>query len=205
MLSLSVLRSTLSTFFKYFPVRRTSGRQARCIFRFIWHFLTDAAGRNFRLNLREKLALTCSIFRPFKHCFSIIWQASVGHTFQNDPSWDFAANPKIAPWQLKKSPPEQKPESFTKEDYLSYLPSGKTFQYQFNLIHIMTGRNLFAEYLTEKFDHLLYVNSEREVLRQFRRSLKTAGKRLRQKHQNDNYPFTFDYVFPQELTASIYV
>lgn len=69
----------------------------------------------------------------------------------------------------------------------------------------MTSRNLFAEYLTEKFDHLLYVNSEREVLRQFRRSLKTAGKRLRKKHQIDNYPFTFDYVFPHELTASIYV
>jgi len=95
---------------------------------------------------------------------SIIWQASVGHTFQNDPSWDFAANPKIAPWQLKKSPPAQKPDSFTKEDYLSYLPSGETFQYQFNLINIMTGRNLFAEYLTEKFDHLLYVSSERQVL-----------------------------------------
>ena len=134
--------------------------------------------------------------------FSIIWQATVGHTIQNNPSWDFAANPRIAPWQLSRAPPSEKPEKFSEADYESYLPTGEMFQYQFNFVYLQTTENSWADYL-DKFDNLMITRHERQRLKRFRIEIEGVSRELK-KNYDDNFPFPFDYVLAEKLTTSIY-
>jgi hypothetical protein len=128
---------------------------------------------------------------------SIIWQASVGHTVENNPIWEYGANPTIAPWELDKELPNRKPEVRNRREYEEYLPRRDDFSEQLKLMYALTDTTGMddTEDLTD-FNHLWVDPSVLDVVNKFKSDVADLEDVIIEEHDRKNYPIPYDFILP---------
>jgi len=137
-------------------------------------------------------------------CSSIIWQASAGHTVENNPIWEYGANPTIAPWALDKQFPNTKPEVRNKQEYEEYLPNRGDFVEQLKLMYALTDTTGMddTEDLTD-FTHLWVDPDILDIVNRFKSDISDLEEIIEEEHIRKNYPIPYDFILPKVVKSRI--
>ena len=134
--------------------------------------------------------------------FSIIWQATVGHTLENNPQWDYATNPKIAPWKLRKQISLTDKPRVTKKDYEGYMPTKEDMLAQLELMYVCTQSMDDSQFLFN-FDHLFINPAVVDEVDVFKKAVLSLGKQIKESHKS--YLLKYDYILPRNIKAHVTV
>ena len=130
--------------------------------------------------------------------FSIIFEASVGHTVGTYSLWDYAANPTIAPWKLDRPLGRGKPVVPNKAEYETYLPKRNEFIEQIKGLYSLKLDD--TEDLVD-FTHLWVDPVVVDIVNEFKNDIAGLEKEVKKDHRK--YPIPYDYILPSAVKSRI--